>query len=328
MKSAPILLLAIVGFYWKLTLTRQFLWEGAADALPGVRTGYLLWYFVLIHWIAALSAFALCRSLRIGTTSAAAGGLMFALSGVMGLTGKPDHAIPIVLLAVNAAVIARFPSWQVATAAAAVAVAGWIAFARSLPLVGYAEHHAASVNPVELSGMVLRGPHGREDLYLGSIVCAVALAGLWRGRHDARIAAIAAVSGLALLYSFGVFTGFQGVLYALLSRVAPVPLPSAALPLLQLGCAVLFAVGLDSPELQRERWIRWICGGAGLAALFASQVLQWSGRTGDFERMILSGWCAVAGSWIMTRHKYASAGLMGLALIELTGHANTVIARR
>lgn len=66
----------------------------------------------------------------------------------------------------------------------------------------------------------------------------------------------------------------------------------------------------------------------GLAALFASQVLQRRGRTGDFERMIFSGWCAVAGSWIMKRHRYTRAGFIGLALIELTGHANTIIARR
>lgn len=289
MKPAAILLLTIIGFYWKLSLTRQFMWAGAADALPGFRPGYMAWYFVLIHWIAALAAYALCRTLRMGTAAATAGGLAFALSGVMGLTGHPALAIS---------------------------------------ATPYAAHHAASLNPVQLGSTVLPGPHGREDLYLGTIMCAVALAGLWRGRHHTGIRITAAISGLALLYSFGVFTGFHGVLYALISRVAPVPLPSAAIPVFQLGAAVLFAHGLDSPELQRERWIRWTCAGTGLLALFASQVLTWSGYSGDLERIILSGWCALAASWIMASPRYARLGLIGLMLIELAGHANTIIARR
>lgn len=328
MKAASMLLLAIIGFYWKLTLTRQFMWAGAADALPGFRAGYLLWYFVLIHWIAALAVFALCRALRIGTFAATAGGLAFALSGVMGLTGHPARAIPIVLLTTGAALAARFPTRLVAAGCAAFAAVCWMAVARTFPAAGYAEHHSGSVNPVELGSAVLPGPHGREDLYLGTIVCAVALTGLWRGRDHPWTRIAAAICGLALLYSFGVFTGLQGVIYALFSRVAPVPLPSAPIPVFQLGVALLFAQGLDSPELQRERWIRWLCATIGVIALFSSQVLNWSGHTADLERIILSGWCALAASWILPHQRYVRAGLIGLMLIELTGHANTIIAAR
>lgn len=68
-----------------------------------IRLGYLHWYFVAIHWMAAVFCYWLCRDLRRGRIAALFGGSLFALSGFMGTTDWPQMLngavwIPLVIL--------------------------------------------------------------------------------------------------------------------------------------------------------------------------------------------------------------------------------------
>ena len=135
--GTPVLLvLIIIGFYWKLTLTNQFTWLESPDmanqvlpwqnvqamafhrgqfpawdpylwggqsligqAQPGtayplnwilyalplrdghIRRGYLHWYMALIHALAALFGYWLCRDLDRSRLASLIGGTAFALAG-------------------------------------------------------------------------------------------------------------------------------------------------------------------------------------------------------------------------------------------------------
>jgi Bacterial membrane protein YfhO len=142
----PLLILVIlVGFYWKLTLTRQYDWLWGPDlaqqvlpwvdeearqwhhhtfplwnthewtgqslvgqAQPGVayplnwllwslprknghvQMGSLQWYYLAIHFMAALFCYWLCRDLGRSHTASIAGGLVFSLASYVGLTDWPQ----------------------------------------------------------------------------------------------------------------------------------------------------------------------------------------------------------------------------------------------
>jgi hypothetical protein len=55
-----------------------------------LRQGVLHWYFVLIHYLAALTAYALCRSLNRSRRASIVGGCVYALGGYVGNTGWPQ----------------------------------------------------------------------------------------------------------------------------------------------------------------------------------------------------------------------------------------------
>jgi hypothetical protein len=142
----PLLLLVVlIGFYWKLTLTRQYDWLWGPDlaqqvlpwmdeearqwhhltfpvwdthewtgqsligqAQPGVayplnwllwslplknghlQIGSLQWYYLAIHFMAALFCYWLCRDLGRSQTASLAAGLVFSLASFVGLTDWPQ----------------------------------------------------------------------------------------------------------------------------------------------------------------------------------------------------------------------------------------------
>ena len=145
MVAPAILLLVIVAFYWRLTLTRQYTWldnpDGVYQVLPWfqfqaaafhhgqfplwdpyewggqpllgqvqpgaaypvnwilfslplrngfIRLGYLQWYFVLIHFMAALFCYLLCRDLKRSRPASLLAGAAFGLAGWMGTTDWPQ----------------------------------------------------------------------------------------------------------------------------------------------------------------------------------------------------------------------------------------------
>ena len=55
-----------------------------------LKFGYLHWYYVFMHWMAAVFCYWLCRDLKLSRLSSMFGGLLFALSGYMGTTGWPQ----------------------------------------------------------------------------------------------------------------------------------------------------------------------------------------------------------------------------------------------
>ncbi len=181
--ALAILLVLTGGFYWKLTLTRQWtflegpdlaiqvrpwldfaarefhtgrfpLWdpyEWAGQTLigqvqPGIanplnwilfamplRDGHipistLHWYWVLIHWLAAVFAYALCRDLGAGFAGSLLGGCVFALAGFAGHTDWPQILmsclwIPLVLLFFFRVLRGRRPVASAALAGVAMGLA-------------------------------------------------------------------------------------------------------------------------------------------------------------------------------------------------------------
>jgi hypothetical protein len=140
-----ILFLIITGFYWRLTLTRQYTWldnpDGVYQVLPWlqfqasafhhgelplwdpyewggqpligqvqpgtaypvnwllfslplhngfIRHGFLQWYFVVIHFMAALFCYLLCRDLQRSRAASLLAGAAFGLAGWMGTTDWPQ----------------------------------------------------------------------------------------------------------------------------------------------------------------------------------------------------------------------------------------------
>ncbi len=139
MRAVLLLALLTTGFYWKLALTRQYVWYDHPDMAylelpriqfiasevhrgrfplwdphiwmgqpligqtqPGplnplnllfvllplrdgaLRPEFLNWYFVLMHFIAALGAYALCRHLRRSRAASIAGACVFSFGGFTG----------------------------------------------------------------------------------------------------------------------------------------------------------------------------------------------------------------------------------------------------
>jgi hypothetical protein len=145
LQAPAILLLIMAGFYWRLTLTRQYTWldnpDGVYQVLPWlqfqaaafhkgqlplwdpyewggqplvgqmqpgaaypvnwilfalplrngfIRLGFLQWYFVLIHFMAALFCYLLCRDLKRSRPASLLAGAAFGLAGWIGTTDWPQ----------------------------------------------------------------------------------------------------------------------------------------------------------------------------------------------------------------------------------------------
>jgi hypothetical protein len=144
-RTPALLVLIIIGFYWRITLTRQYTWMDSPDIVyqvlpwfqfqaaalhqhqlplwdpyewggqplvgqmqPGaaypvnwllfslplragfIRHGFLQWYFVLIHVMAALFCYWLCRDLRRSRAASLLAGTAFGLAGWIGSTDWPQ----------------------------------------------------------------------------------------------------------------------------------------------------------------------------------------------------------------------------------------------
>src|SRR5258707_2839477 len=88
----------------------------------------LHWYWVLIHWLGAVFAYALCRDLGASFAASLFGGCVFALTGFMGHTDWPQILmasmwIPVVLLFFFRVVRDQRPLASAALAGAAMGVA-------------------------------------------------------------------------------------------------------------------------------------------------------------------------------------------------------------
>lgn len=106
------------------------------DGMIGYR--YLDWYFVWMHCFAALSAYALCRSLGSSRLAAVAGGLLFSLGGYVGRADWPQMLNgaawgPLVLLAPLRGLAGPHPLRCAALGGAALGMA-WLAGHHQVPL--------------------------------------------------------------------------------------------------------------------------------------------------------------------------------------------------
>lgn len=190
----PVLILfIIIGFYWKLTLTKQYDWIWGPDlaqqvlpwfeeqarqlqhghlplwdphnwmgapllgqAQPGLAypLNWLLfltprahghlqmisfqWYFVIIHYMAAIFCYLLCRDLGRSRTASMIAGLLFSLAGYVGTTDWPQMVngavwFPLILLFQLRAVRGHRPLVSATLAGVCLGVA-WLSGHHQVPL--------------------------------------------------------------------------------------------------------------------------------------------------------------------------------------------------
>ncbi len=103
-----------------------------------IRRTYLNWYFALIHWLAALFCYWLCRDLELSRIASLFGGTAFVLAGAMGTTGWPQILngmiwMPLVLLFLFRAVRGRRPLLSAALSGFFLGIA-WLAGHHQVPL--------------------------------------------------------------------------------------------------------------------------------------------------------------------------------------------------
>ncbi|MCU0245471.1 MAG: hypothetical protein MUC42_02795 [Bryobacter sp.] len=103
-----------------------------------IRQSVLHWYFVLIHWVAALNAYALCRGLGCRRGAAILGGCIFAFGGYVGNIDWPqmlNGAIwaPLVVLFVYRATHGEEPWWNAMRAGFFLGLS-WLAGHHQVPI--------------------------------------------------------------------------------------------------------------------------------------------------------------------------------------------------
>lgn len=392
------LLLILAGFYWKITLTRQFTWLGGPDiaiqvlpwfeeqarqvhngmlplwdphlwlgapmlgqAQPGtayplnwllflmpesdghIRTVVLNWYFVVIHYMAALFCYLLCRYTGCSRSASLIGGLLFSLAAYVGTTDWPQmvngavwaplvflfllraldrtglpaianaassgtclgiawlsghHQVPIFTTVAAAGLWLYYTlrhrriDWPIAGRFAVMIVFLFlVSAAQTLPAqeyghlamrwvsapqpvgwndpVPYGVHANFSLTLSSLIAIVFPGIAHHADPYLGVAGLTLALLGLALAWNRPRVQVFGAIALGAIIYSLGVNSTFQGLLYGLLPMLDKARVPSMAVILFGLGAAVLAAIAVDSYPLHSQSpWPR-----RAIAALLAFALL-------------------------------------------------------
>lgn len=102
-----------------------------------LRQGELHWYFVLVHLLAAVNAYALCRHLKCSRTASLTGGVLFSVGGFLGLADWPvvmNGAVwaPLVLLFLLRSVEGVQPLSSAALSGAALGLA-WLSGHHEVP---------------------------------------------------------------------------------------------------------------------------------------------------------------------------------------------------
>ena len=140
--------------------------------------------------------------------------------------------------------------------------------------IPYAVHAQYSFNPVSLLGLVVPGVHVGPNPYIGLtvvILAMIALITMW-DRPIVRLFGIVGLCGL--LFSFGSYSVFNGILYSLVPSVEKARNPAMALLIVHIALAVLAAFGLDSLEAARLRnGVQLVIQGLACFGAFAFAVL-------------------------------------------------------
>ena len=431
LRGPAILLLIVIGFYWKLTLTKQYTWLNSPDFanmimpfyqfqaaalqhgvvplwdphewggqpvigqlefglqyplnvllfLMPMKNGHiqllwLNWYFVAMHYMAALFCYLLCRDLKLSLPASLLGGAAFGLGGYIGSTDWPQvlngavwlplvflfflramrnerplvnsalsgmflgmaflgghHQMPFyITLAIGAAWIYYFfvvkRETPFARRTALVAVFGLflalVSALQTLPAyeygklavrwvgsshdpvgwkqrVPYLVHSGFSVTPSSVWGIVVPWNIANSDPFLGVALFSLGLFGLatcWKDRM-ARLFGGLALGGL--VYAFGRYDIFHGILYVLVPLVEKARETSRALFIFHFGTIVLAAYGLDaftSAIREGSRWPRrmiWalVAFGAFIYLLLLPFSMAKLERTLDYDRMAMTAFIAL-----------------------------------
>jgi hypothetical protein len=156
-----------------------------------MRQAILHWYFVVIHYLAALFAYRLCRDLKLNQWASLAGGVLYTLGGFMGHTDWPQMLngamwAPLILMYVMRSIRGESP-WR-----------------------------NAGLGGIFLGVSVLSGHH-QAPIYIALIIGGVWIWGVFReGRPDWRSAARAALFVIVA----GMVSGLQSLPALEYSRLA------------------------------------------------------------------------------------------------------------
>lgn len=204
--------------------------------------------------------------------------------------------------------------------------------------VPYYVHERYSIGLPNLFGIVFSGTRAGVDPFVGIVAVALAALGIAACWKDWRVRFLGAIGLFGLVYAIGVFSVFQGALYALVPSLDKARAPAVAIALFGFAVAVLAAFGFDrwregdeTPWTRRVAlWVAGFGGVTGFACLIALlyNKLSWQGDERPPLVVFLS--LAVAlllvayASGNLTRKSAAVLALLLLAFDLYQGNTNVL----
>lgn len=181
--------------------------------------------------------------------------------------------------------------------------------------IPYYVHTRYSLKVHSLFGLIFPGIHETADPFVGVAALAMAMVGVaaaWR-MHATKVLTAIAIGGI--IYSLGVNSVFQGVLYAAMPMVEKARAPSMAVAIFSVGVAGLVALGTDRvAELREERWFRRLTAGVAGLGLFV-----WALMVGAIfinhlswppvdDRVGITGMCAILVALLLYGWRLGNVG--------------------
>jgi hypothetical protein len=179
-------------------------------------------------------------------------------------------------------------------------------------------------------GLALFGVNEADSsMFFGAIGVGLALLGMFTGwKRDFPVRLFGVIGGVALLYCLGAWTPLQGLFYTFAPMLGKARVPIRAIHLVHFALAMLAAHGVEWLGERESRWSRhvamgWLGFGGLIVAVSAVQATM--GHREFDERVVLSGWAAIAAAGIglawrgeAISRNAAFGAMLALILAELT----------
>ena len=189
--------------------------------------------------------------------------------------------------------------------------------------VPYTVHTDFSLYPTSIFGIILPGVYRNANPYVGITLLALgllAVAGLWRER-TVRVFAALAIGGL--LFSFGAYAVFHGIIYAVVPIVEKARSSSYGIFIFDFAVFVLCAYAADAYVTIKEVWVRravWSIVLVSLAVLLPMLALSMTPvqKSLDFDRISAAALYGLLAALLLhTWRSGAIAPSTGIALAIL-----------
>jgi hypothetical protein len=192
--------------------------------------------------------------------------------------------------------------------------------------VPYLVHTQFSLHPAQLSNLILPSVNA-DNVFVGAAICLFATIGLIACFDHREVRILAAVSAVAILFSFGGISLFHGLLYLLVPMVEKVRTPALAIVICQFATAVSAAFGLDALLSKRvsQRWTWGLVIAGLLTWIYLAFVPVFANpSSGAYDHLAVLGLIcfALAGTiWAYRRqnlsHSKATALIFLIVLFEI-----------
>lgn len=195
-------------------------------------------------------------------------------------------------------------------------------------IVPYRVHESLGLPPASILGVLLHNLNRGADLMLGGTVLVLALSAIVICWNDRSVRVLAAVAAAGLLFSFGGWTVFHGIVYSLVPEMNKARNAAFGVFLFAFGMVPLAAFGLDSlhkiPARMRHLTIGGLsCVGALLVIVPWTLMQTNLPKTGDYN---LTSWCGVLlfilaiTLWMFWAGRIRNPGLalLAIALLEFS----------